>query len=106
MPKVKYVAPMETPYTDDRLGITDAMIDDDNMQGVEAEFKSQSSLEDGVSGRKLIDTEFENFSEVDVQSPRSAHSEIPLRGMTPSHEGVDNPAPVQVNKHDNPHRNY
>ena len=106
MPKAKLVAPIAVPYTDEMLGIPDDMIDDDNMHGVESQFHSQASLEDGVSGRKGIDTLFENTSEAEIETPRSARREVPLRGLTPNHEGVDNPAPVQVNKHNYPHREY
>ena len=106
MPKAKYITPMSIPQTDDRLGITPEMVDDDNMHGVEADFHSQASMEEGVSGRKRIDTLYENYMEVDVEAPRSTRREVALRGMTPEHEGVDNPAPIQVNKHVNPHRGY
>jgi len=92
MPKAKVITPLETPYTDERLGIPGAMLDDDKMQGVEAQFHSKASLEEGVSGRKNIDTEYENFSEADVEAPRS--------------DRAGSPAPIQVNKYDHPHRRY
>ena len=81
-------AKIGTPYTDERLGIPDAMVDDDNMAGVEAQFKAGASLEEGLSGKKPIDTLYENTSETDIDSPRNQS------------------APVQVNKHDYPHRRY
>tara|TARA_Y100000310_G_C20251393_1_gene609266 strand:- start:51 stop:356 length:306 start_codon:yes stop_codon:yes gene_type:complete len=99
-------AKVGVPYTDERLGIPGAMVDDDNMNGVEAQFSANASLEEGISGQKPIDTLFENTSEDDIDAPRSARSEVALRGKIPEHEGVDNPAPVQVNKYDYPHRKY
>lgn len=106
MPKAKLVAPLEIPYTDERLGISGEMIDDDNMHGVESQFHSQASLEEGTSGRKKIDTSYENFSEDYIETPRSARREVSLRGKTPEHEGVNNPAPECINKDDYPHRRY
>lgn len=82
-------AKVGVPYTDERLGIPGAMVDDDNMDGVEAQFKSNASIDEGVSGRKSIDTLFENTSETDIDAPRS---------------GDD--APVQINKYEHPHRRY
>ena len=90
MPKTKLAIPTEVPYTDERLGIPGAMVDDDNMNyGVEAQFDSGASLEEGLSGRKPIDTLFENTSEDEVDAPRSGEY-----------------APVQVNKGDYPQRGY
>ena len=109
MPKAKIIAPMETPYTDERLGIPSGMVDTDNMDyGTEARFAAGASLQEGVSGAKSIDTEYENFSEDTVDAPRSTRQDVPIgySGLTPDHEGVDNPAPVQVNKSDYPHRGY
>ena len=89
MPKVRITAPLATPYTDERLAIPDAMVDEDNMQyGVEAQFKEGADLQEGLSGKKSIDASFENTSEATVDSPRSGN------------------APVQVNKYDYPHRGY
>ncbi len=89
MPKVKIIAPVATPYTDDALAIAENMVDDDNMQyGVEATFKSGADLQEGISGKKSIDASFENTSETTIDSPRSGN------------------APVQVNKYDYPHRGY
>ena len=93
-----------TLKTDESLLVDEEMIDDDNGFGVEAEFSSQSSLKDGVSGRKSIDTSFENTSVTEIQTPRSAQKEIPLRGMTASHEGVNNPAPTDEIPYMYPHR--
>ena len=89
MPKARLEAPMSVPYTDEMLGIPDNMIDTDNMQtGVEAIFNAGASLREGLSGKKSIDTEFENFSEDEVDSSRNRT------------------APMQVNKHEFPHRGY
>ncbi len=90
MPKVKAAIPVEVPYTDERLGIPRDMVDEDNMNyGVEAQFDAGASMEEGVSGRKPIDTSFENTSEDTIDAPRSGER-----------------APVQVNAGDYPHRRY
>ncbi len=89
MPKAKITAPLSTPYTDERLGLPDNMIDEDNMEGsVEARFAAGASLQEGVSGVKPIDTLYENFSDATIQSPRNST------------------APVQVNRSEYPHREY
>ena len=57
--------------TNDNLLIDAEMVDDDNGDGVTAQFRDQSSIDEGVSGRKSIDTSFENTSEVKIENPRS-----------------------------------
>ncbi len=95
----------DTLKTNENLLIDVEMIDEDNLDSdMEAEFNSQSSLEDGVSGRKSIYTMYENTSDMEIENPRSTREEISLRGMTPSHEGVNNPAPESINKGMYPHR--
>ena len=47
------------------------MIDDDIMdKGVEARFKSGADLQEGISGRKSIDTSFENTSQDEIDARR------------------------------------
>ncbi len=66
------------------------MIDSDiSNKGVEAQFKSGADLQEGVSGRKSIDTSFENTSEDRIDAPRS---------------GED--APVRVSEHSSSHGDY
>ena len=45
--------------------------DSDKYADVEAEFKEGADIKEGVSGRKSIDTSFENTAECEVQNPRS-----------------------------------
>jgi len=104
--KVELLAPLVTPYTDEMLGTPDNMIDDDNCCGVEEQFSEQASLMEGVSGRKSIDTLYDNTSQDKVNAPRSARRDVPVKGMTPNHEGVNNPAPVSTNDYEYPHRRY
>ncbi len=48
------------------------MIDSDIAnRGVEAQFKSGADLQEGISGRKSIDTSFENTSQDEIDAPRS-----------------------------------
>jgi hypothetical protein len=95
----------DTLKTSEDLLVDVEMIDEDNLDsGMEAEFAGQSSLTDGVSGRKSIYTMYENTSEMEIEIPRSAREDIPLRGMMPDHEGVGNPAPESINKGMYPHR--
>ena len=90
MPKAKAAIPVEVPYTDERLGIPAEMVDDDNMDyGVEAQFDAGASMEEGVSGRKSIDTLFERESEDTIDTPRSGEY-----------------APVEINAGNFPHRKY
>jgi len=67
-----------------------SMIDSDIAnKGVEAQFKSGADLQEGVSGRKSIDTSFENTSQDRIDAPRS---------------GED--APTQVGEHTSSHGSY
>ena len=47
------------------------MIDEDNGEGVEGVFFAQAGIEEGVSGRKSIDTLFENTTQEVIDNPRS-----------------------------------
>jgi hypothetical protein len=82
------------------------MIDDDNMHGVESQFYDNACIEDGCSGKKPIDTCYENFSQDIVETPRSARKDVPIAGKMPDHAGVDNPAPVSADLGLYPHRRY
>lgn len=104
MPKAKVAAPLSTPYTDSSFGIASDMIDDDNMHGVESQFYDNACIYDGCSGKKPIDTRFENISQDIVDAPRSARKDVSIAGMMPDHEGVDNPAPVPADLYLYPHR--
>lgn len=76
--------PAITLMTDDMI-ISPEMVDMD-MGGVEAQFHANASIDEGVSGRKPIDTLFENTSEDYIDSPRSASNEPPediIPGMYP-----------------------
>lgn len=73
--------PKITTLTDEMLIIDPEMIDDDNMMsGVEAQFKANSSLEEGVSGRKAIDTMYENTSQDYIDNPREGSTPAPTCG--------------------------
>ena len=59
-------------YTNDNLVLPADMTDTDkNEGGVEAQFKAGADMKEGVSGRKSIDSSFENFSQDTVDTPRS-----------------------------------
>lgn len=76
MPKVRLAVPKSSPYTNENLIIPPNMVDEDNMEGgVEGRFKAGASLDEGVSGRKSIDTSFENTSQDIVDNPRSMTNE-------------------------------
>ncbi len=92
------------PYA---FGLPNTMNDDDNMESdVEAVFHANAGVDEGISGQKPIDTLFENFSQDIVDHPRSTRKDVPIGGLMPNHEGVDNPAPVPVDLHNYPHRRY
>ena len=78
MPKYEVPTPKLSKYTNENLVIAPDMVDSDNMQyGVEAEFQAQASIDEGVSGRKSIDTSYENFSQDVVDTPRSGNAPMP-----------------------------
>ena len=64
------------------------MVDTDNVIGFEQGFKANACIVDGCSGKKPIDTLYENTSQDTVENPRE--------GSTPS--------PVSVNDFMYPHR--
>lgn len=65
------------------------MIDVDNVVGFDG-FTSEACMTEGCSGRKAIDTLYENTSQDQVENPRE--------GSTP--------APVSVNEFMFPHRRF
>ena len=79
--------PQMTPMTDEDLLVHPEMVDEDNLQmGVEAQFKANADLQEGVSGRKKIDTMYENTSVDVVDSPREGSTPAPVclnSGMYP-----------------------
>lgn len=59
-------------YVNDVLSVPSDMEDEDKGQsGCEAKFKAGADKMEGISGRKSIDTSFENFSQDTVDTPRS-----------------------------------
>ena len=74
MPKYEVPVPKLSKYTNENLVIAPNMVDEDQGLPVEAAFHANADLQEGVSGRKGIDTLFENFSQDIVESPRSATS--------------------------------
>lgn len=118
IPPTKGADSMNTPVLEhggrggDRLqpyafGLPNTMNDYDNMEpNVEAVFHANAGVDEGVSGQKPIDTLFENFSQDIVDNPRSTRKDVPIGGLMPNHEGVDNPAPVPVDLSNYPHRRY
>lgn len=108
MPKYRVPVPKMSEYTNDNLIIGPNMVDEDNMDfGVEAQFRAEACIEDGCSGQKSIDTLYENFSQDQVDVPRSTLPELAVgRSGVPNHEGTNNPAPVCTDLHNYPHRRY
>lgn len=87
--------PSAADYVYENLGIVE--VDTDQMDAdCCTQFKAGSSMEQGVSGRKKIDTTYENYSEDMVDAPRS--------------DGPDNkasptkPAPMPMDLARYPHR--
>ena len=64
----------------------DVMPDSEPTKSLEARFRAGASLQEGISGQKPIDTEFENTSQATIESPRNES------------------APIEVSKYDYPHR--
>lgn len=101
------------------------MIDMDGlMVKTEGEFRARASLADGINGQCPVDTTYDNTREFWVHEPRSTLTDRPIRsegspgsspggygqrlarGGRPNHEGVGNPAPIDVKKGLYPHRLY
>lgn len=98
------------------------MIDVDGfMPKTEAEFRARADRNEGINGQCPIDTEYENTREFWCEQPRSTMTDRPIRseggpgepgnwghklawGGRPNHEGVGNPAPVDTDKWQFPHR--
>ena len=75
MPKYEVPVPKLNKYTNENLIIAPNMVDEDQGDSVEAMFAEGESLQEGVAGRKSIDTTFENFSQDIVEHPRSMSNE-------------------------------
>jgi hypothetical protein len=88
--KTTKVAPvMSDTYLSDEMMLVDAeMIDTDNAMGFEGRMRANACMVEGCSGRKPIDTLYENTSMDTVENPRE--------GSTP--------APMSVNPMMYPHR--
>ena len=67
--------PKVNKYTNENFVIAPNMVDEDNGESCCAQFAAGASMDEGVSGRKKIDTLFENTSQDIVESPRSASNE-------------------------------
>jgi hypothetical protein len=62
------------------------MVDEDNMMGFEGRFRAEACMYDGCSGKKPIDTMYENTSVDRVENPRSKTTPAPedvIPGMYP-----------------------
>jgi len=93
-------------YANDLLDIPEWDADQAVTPIDESVFVKNADIVDGHSGRKQIDTRFENYSEAEVNAPRSCLDNPEIRGMKPNHSGVDNPAPVSIDRNQYPHRRY
>ena len=101
------------------------MVDHDGlMVKTERDFHARQNLDEGINGQCPIDTLYDNTREFFVTRPRSdctddpaeygAYSGDPTPHYNeryapvgaPNHEGVDNPAPVDLKKHLYSHRRY
>ena len=63
--------PVPAKYTNENLAIAPNMIDEDNGESCCAQFAAGADLQEGISGKKSIDTLYENTSQDIVESPRS-----------------------------------
>lgn len=81
------------PIVFDSLTIVDE--DSDNGMSFEERFCDAGSLDEGICGRKGIDTTFENTSEMLVENPRS---------MYETSAKDDTPEPMDLDRY--PHRRY
>lgn len=94
----------EVPYVADNLGISEADMDQGDCC---SQFASGQDMMEGVSGRKKIDTTFENFSQDIVENPRSDWDDnVSLRGMRVSSSTDRKAAPVPMDLDRFPHRRY
>lgn len=77
---------MKTLMTNEGFAISPEMVDEDNLQTAEQRFKAGANLKEGVSGRKPIDTLYENTSDDVVDNPREGSTPAPISlnsGMYP-----------------------
>jgi hypothetical protein len=96
MPKAVTPRPSTIDYVYENLGLTET----DSDQGGDccARFAAGADMAEGVSGRKKIDTTYENFSEDLVDAPRSDSSD--------GSATASKPAPYPMGLYRYPHRRY
>lgn len=96
MPKAVTPRPSTIDYVYENLGLTET--DSDNGLDCCTRFAAGADMAEGVSGRKKIDTTYENFSEEIVDAPRSDNPDGDCCGH--------NPAPYPMDLYRFPHRRY
>lgn len=69
--------PKVTLMTDEHALIHPEMVDEDNVEGFEGRFKANACMTDGCSGKKSIDTLYENTSQDYVENPREKTTPAP-----------------------------
>lgn len=68
-----------TLLTNESMAISPEMVDEDQFDmSVEGQFKAAASIDEGVSGRKPIDTLYENTSCDYVDNPREGSTPAPV----------------------------
>lgn len=75
-----------TKLTNEDLLVDPEMIDTDNLESAELRFKANASIKEGVSGRKSIDTLYENTSQDIIDNSREGSTPAPVclnSGMFP-----------------------
>lgn len=70
--------PTVTLMTDEDLLVSPEMIDTDNLMGFEGRFNANACMYDGCSGKKSIDTMYENTSVDRVENPREKTTPAPM----------------------------
>lgn len=71
------MGPKVTKLSDEHMLIDPEMIDENNVQTAEQRFKANACIEEGCSGRKSIDTLYENTSVDVVDNPREGSTPAP-----------------------------
>ncbi len=77
-------------YTFDALDQPEQDLDALRKNSVEAKFRANASLEEGISGQDRIDTSYENTREFYLESSRTDHD--------------GDPSPNDIKRHQYPHR--
>jgi hypothetical protein len=70
--------PKITQLSDENMLIDPEMVDADNVMGFNGQFRANASIQDGVSGKKKIDTMYENTSVDYVDNPREGSTSAPM----------------------------